>query len=164
MNLRLNWFAILEGIGILAGFFYGTMLLLYVWDSSRRIPPVFVLTVDPPNWTVANSNTKAVPFNEGVRIESLTREGEYMLLTGNIVGRPRGSYYVTYELKQLDGATIIGVFDNENNKWINSRLVGQAKDELFFSAPKNSFQIVLQNGLSSPNTSVLAELRVVERH
>jgi hypothetical protein len=72
-------------------------------------------------------------------------------------------YNVAYELKQLDGATVIGVFDDGKHTLINSRLIGQAKDELFFDAPENLFQIVLHNGRSSHNTAILAALRVVEQ-
>jgi hypothetical protein len=160
MSLRFSWLAILESVAVLVGLFYATLLFLFLWHDLRPIPPVFTLSVDPPNWTFVSPDTRAIPLNEGVQIESVAREGEYMLLTAQIVGHQR-RMHLTYELKQLDGATIIGVFDNEKQKWINSRLIGQAKDELFFDAPERPFQIILQNGRSSHNTAILAALRVV---
>jgi hypothetical protein len=163
MSLRFSRFAILESVGVLVGLFYATLLLLSLWYSLRPITPVFTLSVDPPNWTLPNSDTRVMSLNEGIQIESVARYGEYMLLTADIVvGRPRRMYSVAYELKQLDGATIIGIFDNGKHAWINSRLIGQAKDELFFEAPESPFQIVLQNGRSSHNTAILAALGVVE--
>jgi hypothetical protein len=163
VNSRINLFLIIEGIGILVALFYVTVFVLYLWHSLNSVPPVFTLNLDHPNWTVANSNTKTVSLKEGIQIESVANESEYMLLTQAIVGLPGRLYTVSYGLKQLNGETIIGVYDNVSNRWITSGIIHKTKDELQFNVPANPFQIILQNGKSWPNKAILAELTIGER-
>jgi hypothetical protein len=164
MRVRISWFLILEVIGIaLLVSFYAAVLILPFWPSSP-IPPIYTLNVHNPNWKVANSNTTATLVNEGLQIESVSKSGEYELLTDPIAGVPGKVYTVSYHLKLQAGKTIIGVYDNVSNQWISSKAVDQARDEVQFLSPRNgnSFQIVLQNGSPSFNMAILVELTVSE--
>jgi len=164
MRVRISWFLILEVIGIaLLVSFYAAVLILPFWPSSP-IPPIYTLNVHNPNWRVANSNTTATLVNEGLQIESVSKSGEYELLTDPIAGVPGKVYTVSYHLKLQAGKTIVGVYDNVSNQWISSKAVDQARDEVQFLSPRNgnSFQIVLQNGSPSFNMAILVELTVSE--
>ena len=163
MRVRINWFLILELIGIVLASFYAVVLISSFWPSSR-IPPIYILNVHDPNWRVANSNTTATLVNEGLQIRSVSKVGEYELVTDPIVGHPGRVYTVSYHLKQQAGKTVIGVYDNVSNKWISSKEVDRARDEVQFLSPRNgnSFQIVLQNGSPSFNMAILVELTVSE--